>query len=115
MSAEQKTINGKVKALVGIGKWVGLLFLSILLLFLLAHFGLQYGFHLENLSTFFQKYWLIWLCVRLAIYSIIGILLFKTRRHIKEDMYETYKRLIRATILGVIVIELINVMQLVRG
>lgn len=96
--------------LLGIGKLLGGLVLFVSLIFLFAYFALQYGLKLDGIANSFHDYWFVWFLVRVAIYIPIGILLFKIYKRTKKDA----QGLVRAAVIGIVVIELINIMQL-RG
>lgn len=96
-----------MRAMKSLGKTLVALFLGILGLCLIAHFALNYGITLD-LTTFFKKYWLFWIVVRLVLYTILGVYIYKIRDS------ENIKRLVIACVIWIVAIEYINVMQLLR-
>lgn len=94
--------------------WKGGILLGgfVLAVFLLAHFALQYGIHLDNVANSLKKHWLIWLLIRSSIYGLAGVLLYKAYQHTTQVVRLELKKIVRALVICVVVVEMINFLQI---
>lgn len=111
MAKDEQTTKGKLSTIYTLGKWVGIFLLFIIGLFLLAHFALRYGIHIEALSRSLKEHWVFWLSIRLAIYCLIGICFYMAYYRAKPEMAKIYQRVIRAVIICIVAVEFINIIQ----
>lgn len=98
-------MRGKLKSII---KFFAVFIVVIFSLFLLAHFSMKWGVHV-NFEAQFKSYWAIWLVIRLSIYTVAALFLYK----LSQLNPQAYKKLIRACIIGAVLLEIVNIMQLV--
>lgn len=115
MHNDGKSVNKKTKVFWFAGKWILLLALFLFTVFLIAHFALRYGIGIEKLSHSLRENWGIWLLVRLAIYAPTAFFLYRIQQRASGETSLVYKKLSRAALIGVAVVELINISQIVRA
>ncbi|UQX80559.1 hypothetical protein M3703_04375 [Mannheimia haemolytica] len=100
----------------GIGKFLFTLVAVLVLVFVIGHFGLQYGIEAGEVPQFLERTWLLWLVVRWSLYAVSGWFLYKIRQFAKnkEDL-TACKRLIRIAMLAAICIEIVVFTRLLGG
>lgn len=112
LSGVEKTNSNVIKVLLSSIKVITMSVLFLLIIFLFAYIALQYGVKIESLVSSVRTHWLIWLFIRFVIYGLGAFLLFHIYRRTKSNIPSEYKRLVKATIISVLVIESINLAQL---
>lgn len=111
------------KSIATLLKILGIMVVIMAIIFLVAHFAIQYGVQAGEIKQFMQDNWLFWLIVRWGIYAVGGTILYRLYQRAKQeknlsvyfDNLATYQRLIRLAVVSMIIIELVCWIQLWRG
>lgn len=100
----------------GVGKMLFALIAVTVLVFILGHFGLQYGIGLGEVPKFFERTWLLWFVVRWTIYAASGYFLWEICKLVKNEAdLAAYKKLVWVALIGAACIEIVVFTRLFGG
>lgn len=113
-------INPRWERLTVLLKIVSIIIVMMAILFLIAHFAIQYGVQAGEIKQFMQESWLFWLIARWCLYTFVGFMLYRLwtslQKKVNDQPYLTaYKRLTRTAIIVMGTIEVACWVQLIRG
>lgn len=78
---------------------------TVLVFFLVSYLGIKFGINIPDVKSF----WPIWIIVRLVFYAVATLFLYRLTQLNQQE----HRKLIRTCIIGVVVLEAINIMQLI--
>lgn len=100
---------------ISVGQFCLFFILVLFAIFMIGHFGMQYGINSEDINSFLNRTWLVWLLVRWSMYVGVGYFLWTLgQRYVlsasKENVDHSvnrvaYKRLVWVAIAGAIILE----------
>ncbi|MDU8924321.1 hypothetical protein RYD26_05260 [Pasteurellaceae bacterium LIM206] len=97
-------------------KFTLLILLFTVIVFMIAHFAIQFGVQAGDIQHFLSRTWFLWLFIRLSIYCCSGYFLYQLQKNARNEQEKNaYKKLIRAAVIGLIVMEVTILIQLERG
>lgn len=103
----------------GIGKFLFTLVSVLVLVFVIGHFGLQYGIEAGEVPRFLERTWLLWLVIRWGMYAVSGWFLWKLSKIPAvtgtDENHQQYKRLVRAAVIGAVCIDVVIFSRLLGG
>ncbi len=77
---------------------------------------MEFGVQAGEIQQFLSRTWFLWILIRFAIYGFSGYFLYQLQHKARDEQEKTaYKKLTRAFIIGLAVIEMVILVQVIRG